>query len=105
MRFLRVLHNMTLEELAARIAVDRSDLARIEKGLLRPSKRVRARLEAYFGPDIDSLLCPLTEAEFRPTACFISRENPTVSAFAHSESVTDDPTRKASTAAGVSTCQ
>jgi transcriptional regulator with XRE-family HTH domain len=66
MRFLRLLHNMTLEELSARIAIDRSDLARIEKGRLRPSQRARERLEAYFGQDVDLLLSQVSTAEFQP---------------------------------------
>jgi len=74
MRFLRLLHNMTLEELSARIAIDRSDLARIEKGRLRPSRRARERLEAYFGQDVDFLLSQVSAAEFQPMTALTPRK-------------------------------
>ena len=62
---LRLLHNMSLEELAAAIGVDRADLGRIEKGLKAPSKRIATRLQTYFGRDTDFLLSLVSEDEFQ----------------------------------------
>lgn len=63
---MRLLHNMTLQELAANIGVDRADLGRIEKGLKKPSKRVSERLAAYFGKDTEWLLSVVSDDEFQP---------------------------------------
>ncbi len=56
LKALRLIGGRSVTEIAREISVDRADLSRIERGLLKPYKSAAERLAVRFGLEIDTLL-------------------------------------------------
>jgi len=56
MKMIRVLKRLTQAEVAKAMGIDRRDYAKIEAGLKKPYPAWVARIETYFGVEIDFLL-------------------------------------------------
>lgn len=65
MKFLRYANNLTLDEIAFRIDVDRGTLSRLERGLLKPSDEVRQRVESFWKTPLEQLLQEVTFDEMQ----------------------------------------
>ena len=56
LRLLRIMRELSIHALANAVGLNPSELSRVERKLLRPSRRIRNALERYFHIQTDELL-------------------------------------------------